>query len=67
MTEAENASHELYGEKRLFDLIIRNSRASAQQLSHLIETDVKKHADGIGQSDDITLLVIETLGESEES
>ena len=67
VTEAENASHELYGEKRLFDLIIRNSRASAQQLSHIIENDVKKHADGIGQSDDITLLVIETLGESEES
>jgi len=56
VSEAMNPNNDLYGEDRLRDLI-RTNTGSPEALGHTILTDVRRHAAGREQNDDITLMV----------
>jgi sigma-B regulation protein RsbU (phosphoserine phosphatase) len=56
VSEAMNAAGDLYGVDRLRDLVKKQS-ADTQTIGTAIRADVRKHAGGHPQNDDITLLV----------
>lgn len=58
VTEACSADNELYGDKRLEQLLRDNAGAGAQQLVEAINEAVRSHAEGTEQSDDITVLAL---------
>lgn len=55
VSEAMNHDSDLYGLERLRDMITKNS-PKPSELGKLILADVKKHANGRPQNDDITLM-----------
>lgn len=55
VSEAMNPNSDLYGTDRLRDMITKNT-PQPSALGKLILADVKKHADGRYQNDDITLM-----------
>jgi serine phosphatase RsbU (regulator of sigma subunit) len=57
VSEAMNHASDLYTVERLRDIITKNS-PEPEALGKVIRDDVKKHADGRPQNDDITLMVI---------
>jgi len=61
ITEAMNPRHKEYGIERLEEQAIRNSTFSSKETVDAILQDVKDHADGTPQSDDITLMVIKRI------
>ncbi|MFO1005874.1 MAG: SpoIIE family protein phosphatase [Planctomycetaceae bacterium] len=61
VSEAMNASAELYGVERLRELVKKES-SDPQQLGKSILADVRKHAGGHPQNDDITLMVFGRKG-----
>jgi len=56
VSEAMNAAGELYGTDRLRELVKKES-GDTQKLGTAIRADVRKHAGGHPQNDDITLMV----------
>ncbi|WP_417848685.1 SpoIIE family protein phosphatase [Thalassoglobus sp.] len=56
VSEAMNHKSELYGMDRLREFISKSS-ADVEELGRAIREDVRKHADGRPQNDDITLMV----------
>ena len=62
VTEATNAADELYGNKRLQDILNRNKGMGPQQLLEEIKNDVDRFAKGVSQFDDITMLCLEYKG-----
>ncbi|RLC58941.1 MAG: hypothetical protein DRI80_13220 [Chloroflexota bacterium] len=58
VTEAFNASREMFGVERLIEAVRTHSALSAQGLLEAIETEVTAFTDEAPQSDDITLLVM---------
>lgn len=62
VTEATNAADELYGNKRLQDILNRNKGMAPQQLLEEIKNDVDRFAEGVSQFDDITMLCLEYKG-----
>lgn len=65
ITEAENKAHELYGEKRLADLLSKHSTSSAQEIIEKVNADVQRHVDGYLQSDDIAILAMKYMNTEE--
>ncbi|WP_440998528.1 GAF domain-containing SpoIIE family protein phosphatase [Fodinibius sp. SL11] len=61
ITEAMNHQKEEYGIDRLKAQAAKNSRYSSEELLAAILQDVKDHADGAPQSDDITLMIIQRI------
>ena len=57
VTEARNPSGDLYGEKRLNDLLGQPTGSAVALISH-IENALKEFTNGAEQSDDITLLAV---------
>lgn len=55
VSEAMNPNSDLYGTDRLRDLMTKNT-SKPSELGKIILADVKKHADGRYQNDDITLM-----------
>lgn len=53
--EAMNPENELYGTERLLELV-KNGPAEAEKLGKLLLADVRRHARGYPQSDDITIM-----------
>lgn len=53
--EAMNPENELYGTERLMELV-KNGPAEAEKLGKLLLADVRRHARGRDQSDDITIM-----------
>ncbi len=53
--EAMNPENELYGTDRLLDLV-KNGPTEAEKLGKLLLADVRRHARGFPQSDDITIM-----------
>jgi sigma-B regulation protein RsbU (phosphoserine phosphatase) len=49
---------EEYGIERLKDQTFKNRSSSSNNILHAILQDVKNHAGGAPQSDDITLMII---------
>jgi len=58
VTEAINCREELFGEKRLIDIIRNNTHFPAQVILEQILSSIKEFAGDMTQFDDITLLVI---------
>lgn len=56
VSEAMNPASELYGMERLRNLIVK-SPADVEELGKIIREDVRSHANGRPQNDDITLMV----------
>ncbi len=53
--EAMNVAGDLYGTDRVLDLV-KNGPAEAEELGKLLLADVRRHAKGRSQSDDITIM-----------
>jgi sigma-B regulation protein RsbU (phosphoserine phosphatase) len=58
VTEAMNASHQLFGEDRLEQVVAASAGASAQEILETIVDAVKAFTGDVAQSDDLTLLLI---------
>jgi serine phosphatase RsbU (regulator of sigma subunit) len=56
VSEAMNPAGDLYGTERLRETVARNT-AEPAKLAQAILSDVKRHAGGHSQNDDITLMV----------
>lgn len=61
VTEATNASHELYGMKRLADILARNTAKPPAELLPIIKADIDAFVGDAPQFDDITMLCVEYL------
>jgi len=66
VTEAENKDDELYGEERLEAVLGGIQGKTAAGIIASIIEDISAFAGDNPQSDDITLLVMKTLGKEEE-
>jgi len=53
--EAQNAAGELYGKERVVDFIA-NASPKADELGKMLLADVRRHAAGHPQNDDITIM-----------
>ena len=62
VTEAFNSSEEVYGEPRLESRLISLQNLTANNLVNAIVEDVNIFAQGVAQSDDITLLSLKYFG-----
>ncbi len=58
VSEAMNPNSDLYGMDRLRELVHTSSAGKAEELGKTILADVRKHANGRPQNDDITIMVI---------
>ena len=60
LTEAENISHEQYGEDRMFKTAdeIRDKQLNAEQTIQGLNDSVRQFVNGAAQSDDLTMLAI---------
>ena len=65
LTEAEDKSKTLYGEKRLIDLLRDTSSMEPRQINDTILASVHAHVGPAEQSDDLTILVIKFNGNEE--
>jgi phosphoserine phosphatase RsbU/P len=57
VSEAMNADGDLYGIERLRQLVQKSQAGAAEELGKTILADVRKHANGRPQNDDITMMV----------
>jgi sigma-B regulation protein RsbU (phosphoserine phosphatase) len=62
VTEAFNSEGNMYGEKRLGNLLKANLRAGHKEIVKITLADVAAFAAGILPSDDITLMAIKYFG-----
>jgi DNA-binding response OmpR family regulator len=62
ITEAESISDEIYGTKRLVEVIVKNADLSPEKLCRNIEEDLIKFTSVMQHSDDLTIVVIK-IGE----
>lgn len=61
VTEATNASQELYGMERLHDILAKNTDKSPAELLPIIKADIDAFVCDAPQFDDITMLCVEYL------
>ncbi|MGN0337154.1 MAG: SpoIIE family protein phosphatase [Lachnospiraceae bacterium] len=59
VTEAQNASEELFGEERLLESLQRNGHLPLQQMLEAVRADIDTFAGEAEQFDDITMLAFE--------
>lgn len=64
VTEATNASCELYGMKRLTDVLVQNTSRPPAELLPVIKADIDAFVGEAPQFDDITMLCVEYLAKS---
>ena len=58
LTEAENARKELFGDDRLLQLMSTDTHQSPKDAVERLKTAVAEFADGVDQSDDLTMLCL---------
>jgi len=58
VTEAHNELEDMYGDKRLQDVILQNKKKSATEIALAIYKEVKEFERNMEQDDDITVVVI---------
>ncbi|MBI1347668.1 SpoIIE family protein phosphatase [bacterium] len=61
VSEAMNHNSDLYGVERLAEVVRTTPAGSAEDLGKVILADVRKHADGRPQNDDITIMVFRRM------
>ncbi len=62
LTEAENLKGDMFGERRLIDLIQAQANKGAGALQKIILDDVEAFTESHAQTDDITLLLVQRVG-----
>ena len=62
VTEAENRTHELFGEGRLADCLKDDADKAPEEIIADVKAAIDAHANGAEQFDDITMLCIRYLG-----
>ena len=62
VNEAENASAELLGDKRMLEVIEMHKAQPPRDLIHSMEAAIEAHVAGFPQSDDITMMVMAFKG-----
>ncbi len=63
ITEAMNSQGELYGLKRLIDVITANCHAETKEVVEKILADISSFSQSTEQHDDITLIIIKAIGQ----
>lgn len=61
VTEAMDRGGHEYGRRQLHQCLIEHRNESSEEIMSQIISDIKSHADGASQSDDITLMIIKRL------
>jgi sigma-B regulation protein RsbU (phosphoserine phosphatase) len=59
LTDAQNPAEQMFGEKRLLDLIRREAPAGSQAIKQAVVKSIQEFTEGMPQTDDITLVVVE--------
>ncbi|MBR2869137.1 MAG: SpoIIE family protein phosphatase [Clostridia bacterium] len=67
VTEAMNTENELYGEKRLLEVLNKNSECGTQKICHEVKADVDLFVGEASRFDDITMLCLKFNGEKSAS
>lgn len=62
LTEAQNPQEEMFGEERLKEILQREAPAGSENLERKLLGAVEEFTRGVGQSDDITFLLVEKCG-----
>lgn len=62
VTEAKNPAAELYGEERLLKALQDCDKENLPKMIHCIRTEVREHANGAEQSDDVTMVALQYRG-----
>ncbi len=62
VTEAKNPGEELYGESRLLHALQCAPKGELRDLIHYIRSEVRAHAHGAPQSDDVTMVALKYRG-----
>ena len=62
ITEAENSSHELYGDDRLLKCLKHAGSSSVDEVLDMVIKDTAEHVNGHDQFDDMTMMCIEYKG-----
>lgn len=65
VTEAMDKDDNLYGEKRLVDVLNKNKMISLRHKCENVKQDIENYSNGVSQSDDITMLVFKYYGKYE--
>ena len=58
VTEAFSINEEMFGTKRLYDLLISNHFSSSQEIVNIINNSVQEFIKGVDLSDDLTIAAI---------
>jgi len=61
ITEAENKAHEQFGERRLIQILVQSRDKPAKDIIEDVIQSVNAFADGMPQTDDMTILVLKRL------
>ena len=59
VTEAESETKELFGEKRLIELVEQNKQKDVREIIALLMSGIAQHVKSAVQSDDITIMDIQ--------
>ncbi len=62
VTESTNTNNEMYGEERLYDCLNSIESDDVMTIAQDVKASVKEFADGVLQSDDITMLIFKYNG-----
>jgi hypothetical protein len=63
ITEATNASDEMFGEARLDEVVTRHRGRTAREIEERVYTSVTSFAAGAAQADDLTMVVVKIAGD----
>lgn len=58
LDEAENRQHELFGDKRVLEIMANVSSDPSHKVIRMLKEAVEKHRDGAEPSDDLTLMCL---------
>jgi sigma-B regulation protein RsbU (phosphoserine phosphatase) len=58
VSEAMSVGHEEFGEEHLEQLLITHRESTTEEIIQVVQEEVRKHAKGTAQSDDITIVVM---------
>lgn len=61
LTDAENQCEEMFSEERLLQLIHQEAPAGSQALEHKLLQAIEEFTQGVPQTDDITLVIVEKV------
>jgi serine/threonine protein phosphatase PrpC len=64
ITEAANPDDEMFGEKRLEELLTEHRHASAREIEEKVYSSIKDFAAGASQTDDLTMVIVKMVDDA---